>query len=301
MSSRAIGTPPALPIRTVDTRQHDLPRRCAAYLVGEQPLALIETGTSRSASILLEATENRNLAYIFVTHVHLDHAGGAGLLAARHPEATVVAHPRAIRHLADPRRLTEGVREASPDLYPLYGEPVPIPQAQLHAAADGETFDLGGGGAVQAIHAPGHAPHHACFFEPAGRVLFTGDAVGNHGIPADVPLTVPPRFDADAAQTTLRRLRRLRPAVLAFTHFGLATEPPDLLLNQYESSIEKWFERIRRLRTSHAPDGIVDAVLDEPRYEKLQRPDRLLIEMCVRGALMTLEGGDPDVTRCESR
>jgi glyoxylase-like metal-dependent hydrolase (beta-lactamase superfamily II) len=285
----------------VDTRQHGLPRRCAAYLVGEDPLALIQTGTSRTASILLEATENRNVAYIFLTHIHLDHAGGAGLLAADHPEATVVAHPRAIRHLADPRRLTQGVREAGPALYPLYGEPVPIPHTRLHAADDGETFELGGGGFLQAVHAPGHAPHHACFFEPAGRVLFTGDAVGNHGIPPDVPLTVPPRFDVDAARETLRRLRSMRPAVLAFTHFGLATEPPDQLFDQYESSIENWFDRIRRLRTSYAPDDVVDAVLNEPRYRSLQRPDRLLIEMCVRGALMTLERSEPDATRRESR
>jgi glyoxylase-like metal-dependent hydrolase (beta-lactamase superfamily II) len=285
------GTVP--PIRTVDTHQFDLPRRGAAYVVGIGRTGLVETGTPRAAPFLLDALADEDLAFIFVTHVHLDHAGAAGALAARYPNAAVVAHPRAIRHLADPRRLVDAVREASPELFPLYGDPTPIPGAQLRAADDGERFDLGGGVVIEAIHAPGHAPHHVCFIERSSRTLFAGDAAGNHGIAVDVPLTVPPRFDLDGALSTLDRLRRLRPSSIAYTHFGRTEEDPDALLVAYRRSVIDWFDRIRRLRGEQGADGVVAAVLADPKYGELEPPDRFSIEMCVRGALLTLEATAP--------
>jgi len=152
-------------LELVDVEQFGVPGRGAAYIVQGEGLALIETGTARSAAILRAALRGRDLRFIFVTHIHLDHAGGAGYIAADHPEATVVASPRAIPHLIDPTRLIRGVREASPELFPLYGEPGPIPEERLHPASDSEVFDLGGGIAIEAVNSPGHAPHHVSFFE----------------------------------------------------------------------------------------------------------------------------------------
>lgn len=287
-----MGPGPLPSIRCIDTRQFGLPRRGASYAVGSRRVALVETGTPQAAPALLEAVRGLDLVYIFVSHVHLDHAGSAGALAAAHPQATVVAHPRAVKHLADPRRLIAGVREASPDLFPLYGEPTPVPVGQLHAASDGERFDLGGGVVIEAVHAPGHAPHHACFFEHESRTLFTGDAVGNNGISVDVPLTVPPRFDFDIALETLKRLHKLRPASLAFTHFGRVEENADTLIDGYRRELLDWFDRIRALRKDRSFDAVVDTVLSESKYEGLPLADRLSIEMCVRGALLTLNPED---------
>lgn len=285
--------PDAAPfIRCIDTEQYGMPCRGASYLIGTEQVCLVETGTPRAAPILLHALEHVELSYIFVTHVHLDHAGAAGALAAHHPRAIVVAHPRAIRHLHDPTRLIDGVREASPDLYPLYGDPTPVHERQLHAAEDGEAFDIGDGIVVEAIHTPGHAPHHLCFLEPTGRVLFTGDAAGNHGIPVDIPLTVPPHFDLEAALATLGRLRELRPASLAFTHFGRAHEDATALLDAYQQELIDWFSRIRRLRERRSSEDVVRMILAEAEYMALASADRYSIEMCVRGALMTLEAVD---------
>jgi len=284
--------PPGPPVRTLDAHQYGLPGRGAAYLVGTGPVALVETGTPRAAPYLLDALDGLDVAYVFVTHVHLDHAGGAGAIAARHPEATVVAHPRAIRHLADPRRLVAGVRDASPDLFPLYGEPTPIPEERLHPVEDGERFSLGGAAVIEAIHAAGHAPHHVCFFERSSGILFTGDAAGNHGIPVDVPLTVPPRFNLDASIATLRRLRALRPTSLAYTHFGCTNDNPDARLAGYERELVDWFARIERLRWKRGPDEVARAILADPAYERLASSDRSSIEMCVRGALLPLEADD---------
>jgi glyoxylase-like metal-dependent hydrolase (beta-lactamase superfamily II) len=277
----------ARPVRCVDTLQFGVPHRGAAYVLSsETTAAVIETGTPRAATILLDELRDVDLVCIFVTHLHLDHAGSAGALARAHPEATVVAHPRAQKHLADPSRLVAGVREASPDLFPLYGEPIPVPDAQLHAAADGERFDLGRGFTVEALHAPGHAPHHVCFHERRTGTLFCGDALGNHGIPVDVPLTVPPGFDRSAHRETLSRLRSLTPRRLAFAHYGFSNGDPLKHIDGYNEKIDAWFARIAAL--SRSAEDPVRAVLADPRYARLHPTDRSSIEMCVRGVLLTL-------------
>lgn len=277
------------PVRCIDTDQYGTARRGAAYLLVGRQIALVETGTPRAAARLRVALDGRRPSHLFVTHVHLDHAGSAGELAIGSPETIVVAHPRAIQHLADPSRLIEGVRAASPTLFPLYGTPTPVPSAQLYGADDGERFDLGDGRIVEAIHTPGHAPHHLCFLDNETGTLFTGDAVGNHAILVDVPLTVPPRFDLDASLATLDRLRRMRPNALAFTHFGIASEPPEALIDRYAQALPIWFDRIRRLRETREPEDVVRDILAAPKYVTLTPADRSSIEMCIRGALMTIE------------
>jgi len=228
------------------------------------------------------------LAYIFVTHVHLDHAGGAGHLAAAHPEATIVCHPRAARHLADPRRLIESVPAASPNLFPLYGEPIPIPEERIHPAEDGEVFQLGDGIALHVVHSPGHAPHHTCFFESSHRVLFAGDAVGSYDTSIPCPLTVPPRYDVAAGSTTLSRLARLRSQRIAFTHFGIAGNPV-ARIEAYASAVVRWLESIDQLRNSGLPDdAVVSRVLKNPAFSRVDAIGRDQIAVCARGALATL-------------
>ena len=188
---------PASFIEIIDTQQFGLPRTGAIYLVRGASLALVESGTAISAGRTLTKLEELAVAprFILLTHIHLDHAGGAGYLARQFPQVKIVAHERAIRHLIDPRQLVNGVRLAAPDLYHHYGEPLPIPEHQLVFVTGGEVFDLGSDVQIEVIAAPGHAPHHICFYERTSRTLFTGDAAGNWSNPVDVPLTVPPRFD----------------------------------------------------------------------------------------------------------
>lgn len=278
-------------LELIDVEQFGRPGRGASYLVAGERLALIETGTGRAAPILRRALRGRKLHFIFVTHVHLDHAGGAGYIAADHPEATIVASPRGIPHLIDPTRLIDGVRRASPELFLLYGEPIPIPEGRLHPASDSEVFDLGGGIAIEAVDSPGHAPHHISFFERRHRYLFTGDALGSHGVPADLPLTVPPRFDIEGGLATLARFRRLRPAGLAFTHFGLSEDDPAAVIAAHKERLSSWFERIEREHSAGlTEEEIVEKILAAPEYRGLSWIDRASVSMCVRGALATIEG-----------
>ncbi len=270
------------------------------YLLRGAKNALIDTGTAANAPRLLEALRGIRLDYAFVTHVHLDHAGAAGHLAAAHPETSFVVHPRGLPHLADPARLVAGVRAASPDLAPLYGEPLPIDRARLIPCADGESFALGRN-RLLVVETPGHAPHHVCFYDSTSGVLFAGDAVGHHGAPVDVPLTVPPRFDLAASRESIRRLLELRPRTLAFTHFGLAENAGELLTS-YPENVEAWLARIADLLVRVGEDNVADVILAEPRHAALSPIGRNVVRLCVRGALLTLHAATlrADVTEPDS-
>ncbi len=287
---------PTSHIQTLDTQQFGTLKRGAVYWICGHLPALIESGTASAADIVLQTLRQASsggasaLRYIFLAHIHLDHAGGAGHLARAFPDAKIVVHERGIRHLVDPRQLIDGGRAATAELFSLYGDPLPIPQEQLIAVTGGEVFELGPDIELQVVASPGHAPHHVCYFERASRTLFAGDAVGNWNNPVDVPLTVPPRFDLAAALQTLQTLRDLLPKQLAFTHFGISQDPI-AKIHQYETQLVQWFDHIRHLAQSLEPPDIIDRIVDQPQYATYSRTERQLIEMCVRGALLSLEAG----------
>jgi len=274
-------------VTTIDTLQFGSASTGAAYLLQAGIPALIESGTAATHDVIRRALGAIEPAYIFVTHIHLDHAGGAGHLARAFPDCKVVAHARAIRHLVDPSRLIDGVQAASPVLFPLYGTPLPIEERQLVAVTGGECFDLGAGRRIDVVAAPGHAAHHVCFFERTSRLLFAGDAVGHWHVKPDVPLTVPPRFDRTAAHHTLRALRDLQPSQIAFTHFGIA-EDATAHLSRYERELDAWFGLVADVLQTHGPEHAADAVLAAATVEHLSAVERAEAAMCVRGAIATL-------------
>jgi len=279
-------------LSVIDVVQFGEPNSGCAYLLRAAKTALIDTGTAASAPRLLQALRGRRIDYVFITHIHLDHAGGAGHLALAHPEALFVVHPRGLPYLLDPTRLVAGVRAAGPTLAPLYGQPLPVDGGRVVACADGESFRLGAGIDLVAIDTPGHAPHHVCFFEPTNEILFVGDAVGHHGAPVDLPLTVPPRFDPAASRASLVRLLEFHPRTLAFTHFGLADDAR-ALLTAYPCHVDEWLARVDAVRTCVGPEAVADAILAGSRYALLSPVGREVVRLCVRGALLTLEPQAP--------
>ena len=273
----------------VDTHQFGVPHQGGVYLIPGKPAALVESGTSLSRTRILQAlacldVDPADVAWIFVTHVHLDHAGGAGALLEDLPAARVVVHERGVRHLADPTRLVASVKEAVQDRFPLYGDAVPIPPERLHAAQDGECFRLGKF-SVQAVDSPGHAPHHLCFFEQSTGSLFSGDAAGLYLGGKLLPTTVPPSFELDAALATLDRLIGLQPRLILFTHFGPG-EPT--LLATYKELLRGWVNLVRHVRDQGASEEeIVETVLQEAtrRGWTSTGPAKADLKMSVRGAL----------------
>ena len=280
--------------RIIDTHQFGRMRAGAAYYLRGTQHALIETGTSLSAPYIVRALPNVELDYIFVTHVHLDHAGGAGKLARRYPHASVIVHPRGRRHMIDPTRLVESVRAATGEMFSLYGEAIPIDAERVHEANDGERFDLGDGVIIEAIYSPGHAPHHLCFIEQKERMLFAGDAAGAFRNGILYCTTPPPSFDLEASLETIKRLRSLRPKRIFYTHFGPADDA-DRLLASYGDLLKRWAEGIDARRRKMALPDLINRVLADPSlvppgFNEEIRPE---LAMSVRGVLSYLEHTTP--------
>ncbi|MFX4262212.1 MBL fold metallo-hydrolase [Pelotomaculum propionicicum] len=234
------------------------PERTSCYLIAAEKVALIETGPAPGTFYIMKALKNLGIPpekvdYIIVTHIHLDHAGGAGTMTRELPRAKVLAHPRGARHLVDPARLVAGARAIYGDSFErLFGEILPVPGERVYTPADGETLDLGGGRTLIFYHTPGHARHHFVVHDPASRGVFSGDALGVRfqslsklaGSDFTLLSTPPSEFDPAAAMETLDRAGRLDLEYIYFTHFGRAGGVSSILTRLKEQVII--FETIGR-------------------------------------------------------
>jgi len=241
----------------IDTRMAGHEGITAGYLIrGDRP-CLVETGTAPSAPVVRAALARLgigadDLATVVVTHIHLDHAGGAGDIAAMYPRARIVVHQRGARHLADPSRLMAGARQAYGDaLERFFGVLLPVPADRIVALDDTGAIDLGGGRRLDSYYSPGHAKHHVGLLDSATGDLYTGDAAGVY-IPdtGDLrPATPPPDFDPEVSLASLRRFAALQPARLLFSHYGPVSEPLRTLERSAEE-IRVWVKETRQARAA---------------------------------------------------
>ena len=234
-------------IHTIDTAFHR-DHFDAAYLVVEEGRgAFIDCGTNHSVPHLLAALQQAGLApedvdFLIVTHVHLDHAGGAGLLLQHLPNATLVAHPRAAPHLIYPAKLVEGATAVygEEEIQRSYGTVQPVPKARVRIVEDGETLMLSGR-ALQFIDTPGHARHHHCIWDARSRCWFTGDTFGLSYRELDgpqgafiLPTTTPVQFEPVALKTSIARMVAHEPDGMYLTHYGRVGDVPRLAQALYE-------------------------------------------------------------------
>jgi len=228
-------------VLTIDT-EYVRPRMDASHLlVASGRAAFVDTGTYFSVPTLLSALAAQGLAaaavdYIFLTHIHLDHAGGVGRLAAALPGATVVVHPRGIAHLADPEKLIAATKAVYGEaaFERLYGELSPVPASRLVAAEDGRSFPLGAC-LLEFIHTPGHSLHHGCLLDRAAGAAFTGDTFGISYRELDTaagafifPTTTPTQFDPAQLHASIDRVIATAPRTIYLTHYGPVPATPSL-------------------------------------------------------------------------
>jgi glyoxylase-like metal-dependent hydrolase (beta-lactamase superfamily II) len=218
------------------------PELAGAYIVrAGGRAALVECNTSLAVPRLLAALQTLGLTrdavdWVFVTHVHLDHAGGAGALLRELPTARLVVHPKGARHLIDPRRLVEGATSVygSARMAELYGEIVPVPTERVFAPEDAAVIEVGGR-PLQVLHTPGHASHHIAIHDPESAGVFTGDVYGlayralaTPEGPFLFPSTAPNQLDPPAMLASMARIEALDPRTLYLTHYGAIPFAPRL-------------------------------------------------------------------------
>ncbi len=238
-------------IYCIDARYINPGVACCYLMVEGDEVAIIETGTAYTAVAIAEALADLNLPadtvrYIIPTHVHLDHAGGAGVLIQRYSGAKLVIHPRGARHMIDPSKLIAGTKAVYGEkkFAELYGEPLPVPEARVIVAEDGDVLDLGGR-PLEIRHTPGHAEHHFCVWDRQSRGWFTGDTFGisyRELIFGDkrfiIPTTSPVQFDPDKLLGSIGLMMGKCPQRMYLTHYSVLEQPENvakLLCEQVEA------------------------------------------------------------------
>jgi glyoxylase-like metal-dependent hydrolase (beta-lactamase superfamily II) len=239
--------------------------------------------------------EPETLAAVAVTHIHLDHAGGAGTIAARLPQVQIYVHSLGAPHLIDPARLLGSAQRLYGDDLPrLFGRVVGVPAERVHALRDGDEIQLGDR-RILALDTPGHARHHHAYWDPIRRDLFTGDIAGvalpgSRYVRAPTP---PPEFDLSSWLGSLVRLRDLRPLRLLLTHFG-AHEWPEELLAQLEERLDEAVDTVRRALARGADEAAITGQVREAAMREIaardgpEAPRRYEVIMPVRQSVLGL-------------
>lgn len=232
-------------------------------IVDDGRVAFIDTGSNDSLPNVLDALSKVGLGrdavdYVILTHIHLDHAGGAGALMREFPNAKLVVHPRGSRHMAEPSRLVAGVTAVYGKEYvdTVYGDILPISAARIIDAHEGLTLQLGGRELLM-IDTPGHAKHHICIIDRQAGAIFSGDMFGLSYREFDVdgrqfilPTTSPTQFDPAEMHASIERLMRYQPTAMYLTHYAQLSDLPVQAAN-----LQRRLDRLVAIAKAHAADG----------------------------------------------
>ncbi len=258
----------------------------ASHLIVEDGrAAFVDTGTNFSVPFLLDGLQQHDLDvgdvdFVFLTHVHLDHAGGAGLLMRQLPNAKAVLHPRGAPHMIDPAKLIKGAQAVYGEkaYLDMYGEITAIAEDRVIVAQDNQCFRLAGR-SFRVFYTEGHARHHYCLDDPASRGVFTGDSFGISYRELDTaqgefiyPTTTPVHFDPPEAHKAIDRIMACEPQQLYLTHYSRVTGLEKLAVDLHRR-IDDFVGLVR----SHANDAKRTAALQNSMY------DYFLQQLCEHG------------------
>lgn len=251
-------------IYMVDDQLYSIPKLGSTYLLNEEKKALIDSGPATSAIVVLDGIKKvgvrpEDIDYIVVTHIHLDHAGGAGVLIRDMPKAQVVVHYKGSRHLVSPARLVSSVIKVhGKEAMGRDGEVVPIELSRVRPVYEGDVIKLSERQILRFIDAPGHAPHELCIYESRNNGLFVGDSVGMHVAGDDevlLPVTPPPDFDLELYINTLERLTELNSTAIYFGHFGVSNKVRENLQLAIDK-VKAWDDIVVKVMKEEGFDGV---------------------------------------------
>ncbi len=279
----------------VDTGMFDTAEYGAVYIYDTTRPAIIDTGIGTNYHRILSALETvdiapSNLEVIALTHAHLDHAGGAGYIAAE-TDATVYVPENATTFIEAPDRLWEGTKQAVGSQIKYYTEPKPVPRTQITPLQDRSTIDLGDL-ELTVYPVPGHAFHQVVFHEPESNAVFTADAAGIYIPTLDEirPTSPPPDFDLEEVVNDARRISDLDPDTLCFPHFG--PTPAGTRLSTYINVITNWVDAIQTQRANAGDDeAVITHFVETTDLDAVWGQEKATgeVTMNVRGALNYLD------------
>ena len=242
---------------------------CSYVINGAKPF-LVESGPTSSVPKLVSGLKELNVKledveYVAVTHVHLDHGGGAGTLLKFLPNAKILVHPRGLPHLVNPERLWSQSQEVLGFVSEIFGKPEPVPKERIIPVTEG-SFDLGDGGKLKVIETLGHASHNLSFHESFNGGIFPGDAAGTYFPEFDMVIpTSPSPFNLGLALDSLDKLISLKPTVLYYSHFGKASNGVQRL-KDYKLQLQLWARIAEEgVRKNQSLDEIRDTILAEDK------------------------------------
>jgi glyoxylase-like metal-dependent hydrolase (beta-lactamase superfamily II) len=254
-------SPVADGIELLDTGMAGQRELNGVYLMTADEPALVEAGPGADTDRIVAALTRRglgaqDLAHVVVTHIHLDHAGGAGSLLRRFPRADVWVHERGAVHLADPERLVASTARTYGEdrMRAFFGTTLPVDPGRIRTVVDADAIGLGDR-SLEVLYTPGHASHHVAFADSATGAVFTGEAIGSHLPWVDVyrPALPPPEVDVEAALASIDRIRaRAGAGSLMTSHFGPIGDASEGC-DRAASRIRAWSETVRRL-SAHTGD-----------------------------------------------
>ena len=245
--------------------------------------AFVDTGTNYSVPYLLAALEELGVAreavdYVFLTHVHMDHAGGAGLLMRQLPNAQMLVHPRGLPHMIDPSNIVAASQAVygEDEFRRLYGDILPVAPERTVSVPDGFRCDLAGR-ELELIHTPGHALHHYAIVDRAHACIFTGDTFGisyreldtSQG-PFILPTTSPSQFDPDQLISSIDRLMSYAPESMYLMHYSRVTDTPRLA-EMLKSQIREFVRIVRACEALPDPHNAIRAAMLELWLNLLQQ------------------------------
>lgn len=234
----------------IDLQPADLKHFIASYVLRGNKVAIVETGPVCTVSNLLAGLQETNIElreidYVLISHIHVDHAGGAGTLLQHLPNAKLLVHARGAPHMANPDRLWRQTKQILGSVAELYGGFEPVPQERIVVVGDGMTFDLGEGVELKVLETLGHASHHLSFYEKRSGAIFSGDAAGIYLDKFDVTIpTTPAPFHLGVALASIQKLIELSPRQLCYTHFGPANRAVERL-QAYVDQLKLWAEIVQ--------------------------------------------------------
>jgi glyoxylase-like metal-dependent hydrolase (beta-lactamase superfamily II) len=264
------------PVYLVDSPYHGAQGVLGTYVVkGGEPM-LIDPGPATQVPGALEGLRElgiRQLRYVGLTHIHIDHGGGAWKLIEAHPEADVYTHPKAVEHLVDPSRLVASAKQFFGPAYEKYGEVRGMNPMKIQESKEGEVLDLDGA-TLKVVWTPGHASHGQSYWEPDYKIVIVGDAGGSFSKKSGniFPITPPP-FNPEKAIESIDKLLALRPEIICFSHFGWSFDAVKKL-TFYRGELVVWAEVIENgVREGMDLNGIWELLKEEDPILRLSLGD----------------------------